>query len=125
MRQLTFGQKSEVSNHRKKGKQIMQSVQLRSVQGWHRLRRSFALLLALLLLGTQVSAVQAQGQSRAQRINFAPGAITATRTGVLTMGGSDRYVLKASGGQTMSVSVASATNNVDLVIFGKADTVLR
>ena len=45
-------------------------------------------------------------------------------TGVLTMGGADRYVLKAGGGQTMTVSADAANDNVILIIFGKDATVL-
>jgi hypothetical protein len=82
----------------------------------------FALLLAPLL--ASAGAVQAQSGIPVTRINFAPGATSATRTGVLTMGDMDRYVIKANGGQTMSVSAASANNNVILVIFGKDGTVL-
>ena len=86
--------------------------------------KMWAVLVALLLVLTQIAPAAAQGSIPVKRINFAPGATSATRTGVLTMGGMDRYVLKANQGQTMSVSVASANNNVILVIFGKDGTVL-
>ncbi len=83
------------------------------------------LVLATLVMVAPTGAAEAQQQNvPVQRISFAPGAITATRTGVLTMGGMDRYVLKASQGQNMTVSVSSANNNVILVIFGKDGTVL-
>lgn len=85
-------------------------------------RKFVALFLALAVLASQFGFAAAQ--SGVRRISFAPGADSATRTGVLTMGGADRYVLKANGGQTMTVSVASANNNVILVIFGKDGTVL-
>jgi hypothetical protein len=83
---------------------------------------AIALLLAPWLASAGV--VQAQSGIPVTRINFAPGATSATRTGVLTMGDMDRYVIKANGGQTMNVSAASANNNVILVIFGKDGTVL-
>ncbi|MBK8046519.1 MAG: hypothetical protein IPK16_04920 [Anaerolineales bacterium] len=103
----------------------METVQKRSWSQGLPWRQSIALLIAFVLLSVSFGPASAQGgQQRAQRINFAPGAISATRTGVLTMGGMDRYVLKASEGQTLSVVVASANNNVDLVIFGKDGTVL-
>lgn len=86
--------------------------------------RIVVLLVALALLIAPTGVVEAQSSIPVARINFAPGAISATRSGVLTMGEMDRYVLKASGGQTMNVSVASANNNALLVIFGKDGTVL-
>ena len=79
-------------------------------------------ILALVVLVSQFGLLSAQ--SGVRRISFAPGADSATRTGVLTMGGADRYVLKANIGQNMTVSVASANDNVILVIFGKDGTVL-
>jgi hypothetical protein len=80
------------------------------------------LILAVTVLISQFG--WAGAQSNVRRISFPPGADSATRTGVLTMGGADRYVLKASAGQNMTVSAASANNNVILVIFGKDGTVL-
>jgi len=85
-------------------------------------RKFVVVVLALVVLAAQFS--WANAQSNVRRISFAPGADTATRTGTLTMGGADRYVLKASAGQNMTVSAASANNNVILVIFGKDGTVL-
>lgn len=86
-------------------------------------RLGLLLLLFALLLAPATPAA-AQSGIPVSRINFAPGAISATRTGTLTMGDMDRYVLGASAGQNMSVSVASGNNNVILVIFGKDGTVL-
>jgi hypothetical protein len=88
------------------------------------LHKMIGLMLAFVLLLGQAGAAQAQGGPTPKRINFAPGAISATRTGVLTMGGMDRYVLKINNGQTLTVSAASGNNNVILVIFGKDGTVL-
>jgi hypothetical protein len=89
------------------------------------LQRLTGLLLALVLLLAQVSGAAAQPNGPTpKRISFPAGGITATRTGVLTMGGMDRYVIKANGGQTMNVSAASGNNNVILIIFGKDGAVL-
>ena len=88
------------------------------------LRKIVGLLLAVALLFTQLGVAAAQGGPTPKRINFAPGAISATRTGVLTMGGMVRYVLGINAGQTLNASVASGNNNVDLVIFGADGTVL-
>ena len=88
------------------------------------LRKMIGLLLVVGLLWTQVGSAAAQGGPTGRRISFAPGAITATRTGVLTMGGMVRYVLGINAGQTLNVSAASANNNVILIIFGADGTVL-
>jgi hypothetical protein len=88
------------------------------------IRRAVGLLLAGVLLLTQVGAAAAQGGPTPRRISFPPGGTSATRTGVLTMGGMVRYVLGINAGQTLNASVASANNNVDLVIFGADGTVL-
>jgi hypothetical protein len=88
------------------------------------LRKFVGLLLMMALLLTQAGAAAAQGGPTPKRINFAPGAISATRTGVLTMGGMVRYVLGINAGQTLNASVASGNNNVILVIFGADGTVL-
>lgn len=88
------------------------------------IRRVVGLLLAVVLLLTQVGAAAAEGGPTPKRISFPPGGTSATRTGVLTMGGMVRYVLGINGGQTLNASVASGNNNVDLVIFGADGTVL-
>lgn len=89
------------------------------------LHRLSGLLLALVFVLAQVSGAAAQANGPTpKRINFPVGGITATRSGVLTMGGMDRYVIKANGGQTMNVTAASGNNNVILIIFGKDGTVL-
>ena len=88
------------------------------------LRKIVGLLLVAALAFTQLGVAATQGGPTPKRINFAPGAISATRSGVLTMGGMVRYVLGINGGQTLNASVASGNNNVDLVIFGADGTVL-
>jgi hypothetical protein len=88
------------------------------------LRKIVGLMLTAALVFTQFGVAAAQGGPTPKRINFAPGAISATRTGVLTMGGMVRYVLGINAGQTLNASVASGNNNVDLVIFGADGTVL-
>jgi len=86
---------------------------------------SLALVFIFASVLMQAGGAAAQtGGPTPKRISFPQGGITATRTGVLTMGGMDRYVIAANGGQTMNVSAASGNNNVILVIFGKDGTVL-
>ncbi len=87
-------------------------------------KRWWGLMLAFVLVLVQVSGAAAQGGPPPKRISFAPGGITATRSGVLTMGGMDRYVMKINQDQTLNVSAASGNNNVILIIFGKDGTVL-
>jgi hypothetical protein len=59
-----------------------------------------------------------------KRMSFAPGAISATGTGALSKNGVDRWVIKASAGQTMMVNVVPQNGNVLLVIYGVDGTVL-
>lgn len=87
-------------------------------------RNVTVVILSCLLILALTGATVAQQSQAAQRINFAPGAISATESGSLTMGGMDRYVLGAEEGQNMTVSVASADNNALLVIYGRDGTVL-
>ena len=63
-------------------------------------------------------------QPTPKRIHFAPGSITAVEHGSVAAGESDRYVLKAMTGQTMSVKVSSSQGQVILVIWGADGTVL-
>lgn len=48
------------------------------------------------------------GPGQTERISFSPGTDNATRTGVLSPGQEDRYVLRAGAGQTMTVNVSSS-----------------
>ena len=52
------------------------------------------------------------------RIQFAPGAISATVSGNLAAHESDDYVVSALAGQTMTVAISSVNNNVLLTIVG-------
>ncbi len=52
------------------------------------------------------------------RIQFAPGAVSATVSGDLTAYESDDYVVRALAGQTMAVTISSPNNNVLLTIVG-------
>jgi hypothetical protein len=60
------------------------------------------------------------------RIQFAPGAISAQVGGRLAAGEVDRYVLRASGGQEMTVNLSDAQPGVNsiLIIWGEDGTVL-
>jgi hypothetical protein len=59
------------------------------------------------------------------RIRFAPGATTAQVTGSLDAGQSRHYVLRALGGQTMTLNTASTRGEVRLVVYGADGTVLQ
>ncbi len=59
----------------------------------------------------------------AKRITFPAGGITATVQGT-TVNGLDRWVVKALGGQAMTVTVAAPPGQAALVIFGADGTVL-
>jgi hypothetical protein len=56
-----------------------------------------------------------------ERIAFAPGAISATSSGNLTGRQTHDYLLRALAGQTMTVTITSAGNNVLLSIHGMSD----
>lgn len=59
-----------------------------------------------------------------QRIEFAPAATTATVSGQLNASASDRYVLSASAGQTMSIDLAFTEGAAILVVWGEDGNVL-
>ncbi len=61
---------------------------------------------------------------QAQRITFSPGGTTATVQGSLAAGASDRYVLRASVGQIMSVLLLASQGPVTLMIYGADGAVL-
>lgn len=63
-------------------------------------------------------------QPTAKRIYFETGSITALEHGSVAAGRSDRYVLKAMAGQTMSVKVSVSQGEAILVIWGADGTVL-
>lgn len=58
------------------------------------------------------------------RITFQPGAIGATIQGVTATSGIDRFVIRAQAGQTMTVNVSSAQNDVILIIWGADGNVM-
>ena len=55
------------------------------------------------------------------RIEFAAGATSATLAGQLAAHETDEYVLRANGGQTMSVTITAPNNDVLLEIYGIQD----
>jgi hypothetical protein len=59
-----------------------------------------------------------------RRIQFAPGATSATVRGNVPGQSIDRWLIKAGAGQTMSVQLAPASGQVILVIYGADGTVL-
>lgn len=65
-----------------------------------------------------------ESQEPAVRIRFAAGGVSASVPGNLGAGQVRQYVLAASEGQTMTVSVASPNNDVVLAVWGADGTVL-
>jgi Ig-like domain from next to BRCA1 gene/SdrD B-like domain len=55
------------------------------------------------------------------RITFAPGAISAVVQGVTSNGGIVTYLLKANGGQTMTVNLVAPPNSAGITIYGLDD----
>ncbi len=62
--------------------------------------------------------------SAPERIEFAPGATSATVTGQLTASGSKEYVLRALGGQTMSGDMTFSDGKAILSVWGEDGQVL-
>jgi hypothetical protein len=60
-----------------------------------------------------------------ERIQFAPGAISAAEQGDLGPHQQHAYILGASGGQELQVTVIAPETDVNLVIYGVDGTVLR
>jgi hypothetical protein len=79
---------------------------------------SYTLQVTIPPLGTTVP------QSTPRRITFQTGAISAAVQGRTATPGQDRFILRALGGQTMTVQVASAQGNVIVIIYGADGNVL-
>lgn len=77
----------------------------------------------LLVLALAVAAFSPLPQTP-KRINFAPGATSAMVSGALPQNGSDAWVLRVLGGQTMSVNLGMWNGKARLVIFGADGAVL-
>jgi hypothetical protein len=60
-----------------------------------------------------------------ERINFAPGTISATVSGQVTPGGYNEYVIKASGGQDMMISTQAEEQAIVISVAGADGTVLQ
>jgi hypothetical protein len=60
-----------------------------------------------------------------RRINFRPGSESDTVQGHLTRNGTDRWVLRAQAGQTMSAQIAFSFGRATLVVWGADGTVLQ
>ena len=61
----------------------------------------------------------------AESIEFVPGSTSATLTGQIDASGSDKYVLRALEGQTMSVEMSFSEGQAILVVWGTDGTVLH
>jgi hypothetical protein len=56
-------------------------------------------------------------QSRVRRLQFAPGAYSATREDAVVRGTRDIYLVGASQGQTMTVKIVSLENNASFALL--------
>jgi hypothetical protein len=72
---------------------------------------------------TNPTATQASGNTP-ERIEFAPGATSATVTGQLQASGSKEYVLRALGGQTLDVTMSFTEGRAILAVWGEDGNVL-
>lgn len=63
-------------------------------------------------------AADAAGYPYAQRINFAPGAISAMVYGYLPVNGVNQWVLRIFGGQTLTVQLSAMYGNVTFDVVG-------
>jgi hypothetical protein len=80
-----------------------------------RLKTTFALINVALLLATIFAAAGVEAETR--RIRFGRGRTTVVLKGAIVRGTDDRYRLRASVGQTMSVHITSVENNASFEIF--------
>jgi hypothetical protein len=71
------------------------------------------------------AAAEAQARDDAVRIQFLPGATSATVGGALVSGGSQRYVLQAQAGQTMDVALVTRATDAVLEITSADGTELK
>src|SRR5918911_133581 len=84
------------------------------------LRAIFALTLMALLLATTMAALAAQtGTTR--RVRFPRGRTTAVLKGAVVRGTTDRYLLGASAGQTMTVHIPAREKNAVFTILAPPD----
>ena len=81
-------------------------------------------LLALVLLPLAALAQGVTPLPPMSVITFTPGSNTATMNGQMVPGGTDLYYVLAKAGQTMSVSVSSATTGITFRVY-RPDTTDR
>ena len=80
-----------------------------------RLRAAFALITVTLLLATLVAPPSVDAKTR--RIRFGRGRTTAVLKGAIVRGTDERYRLRASARQTLTVHITSVENNAVFEIF--------
>lgn len=90
------------------------------------MKRIIVLLIALVaLIALTLTPVAAGGDNRMpQRIAFAPGAISAVRDGALAANGTDQWVLRIMGGQTLTVQLTPSYGNGFFSLMGANGAVL-
>lgn len=64
------------------------------------------------------TAVPQEPQGIVQRVEFAPGNVSANTEGAVVRGTRDRYILGARGGQYMHIALSSLENNAVFTVYG-------
>jgi hypothetical protein len=110
--------------------------QLRQRMGWLSILLILPLLFPALGFGAAPAPIPVQVQlsaptspsaaqtGDAERIQFAPGATSATVEGSLTPNSANQYVLQVSAGQTLAVQITTTQGQVVLTIMGADGTLL-
>jgi hypothetical protein len=83
------------------------------IQSWTKIR---ALVVTALLLLVTASGTQAQSD-RTRRVRFPRGRTTTVIKDAVVRGTQDRYILRASAGQTLTVHITSLEDNADFNVY--------
>ena len=77
---------------------------------------NYTLFVSVTGSGSSPAPTPTQASSTTQRINFAPGATSASVTGSVDGGSTRTYLVNAQEGQRMQIAVTSSANNVYLTV---------
>ena len=80
-------------------------------------KRRFDAPLLVLICVLLLAASSALAQGVRKKVRFAKGASSATIKGAVVRGDRDRYIVGASGGQTMTVTISSLEKNAVFQIY--------
>ncbi len=78
----------------------------------------FAAILIAMAMALVPHGASAAGYPTYERISFAPGAISATRYGAMTLNGTDQWIMKVSAGQPLTVQLAPTYGYVRFDVVG-------